>query len=100
MRIQNDSLRCSFVIDTRIRSNTGMKNIERLKLLVVESSGVIFTRLYLSLPTFHFRGRKNEYSAQRLCRPLLATRYHIRNQGSRKYREKSKSRNDAPDAEV
>ena len=53
--------------------------------------------LYLSLPTFHFRGRKNEYSAQRGCRPL-ANRYHSRNH--KIYREKSKSRNEAPDVEV
>ena len=35
--------------------------------------------LYLSLPTFHFRSRKNEYSAQRGRRPLV-NRYHCRNQ--------------------
>ena len=53
--------------------------------------------LYLSLPTFHFKGRKNEFSAQRGWRPL-ANRYHSRNH--KIYREKSKSRNEAPDVEV
>jgi len=53
--------------------------------------------LYLSLPTFHFRGRKNEYSARRGWRPL-ANRYHSRNH--KIYRENSKSRNEAPDVEV
>ena len=53
--------------------------------------------LYLSLPTFYFRGRKNEYSAQRGWRPL-ANMYYSRNQ--RIHREKSKARNEAPYAEV
>ena len=53
--------------------------------------------LYLSLPTFHFRGKNNEYSAQRGWRPL-ANMYHSRNH--RIYREKSKARNEAPYAEV
>ena len=49
--------------------------------------------LYLSLPTFHFRGRKNEYSAQRGWRPL-ANKYHSRNQ--RIYKEISQIKNEAP----
>jgi len=53
--------------------------------------------LYFSLPTYHFRGRNNEYSAQRGWRPL-ANRYHSRNHSM--YREKSKTRNKAPYAEV
>jgi len=53
--------------------------------------------IYLPIPTSHLRGRKNEYSAQRGWRPL-ANMYHSQNQ--RIYKEKSKTRNEAPYAEV
>jgi len=45
--------------------------------------------LFLTLPAFHFRGRKNEYSAQRGWRPL-AYRYHSPNH--RIYRKESKTK--------
>jgi len=47
--------------------------------------------LYLSLPTFNFRGRKNEYSRQRGWRPLANT-YYSRNR--RIYWENPKERNE------
>jgi len=53
--------------------------------------------LYLSLPTFHFRGRKKENNAQRGWRQL-ANKYQSRNH--KIYRKKFKSRNEAPDVEV
>jgi len=53
--------------------------------------------LHLSLPAFHFKGKKNEYTPQRGWRPL-ANRY--RSRSHRIYMEKSKARNGAPYAEV
>ena len=53
--------------------------------------------LYLSLSTSPFRGRKNEYNAQRGRRPL-AYRYHSQNH--RKTKEKSEAKNEAVNREV
>jgi len=61
------------------------------------SSLVFLLVLYLSLPTFQFRGRKNVCGAKSGWR-LVANRYHSQNH--RIYREKSKTRNGARYAEV
>ena len=69
----------------------------RIAFYPIFTSPYLLLDLYLSLLTSPFRGRNNEYSAQRGCRPL-ANRYHSQNH--RIYKKTSETKSEAPYAEV